>query len=147
MVGCMGEHCEIELKDHGLVHVVLHDGCLNVDSKQYTMLVPTDYWEPYRHVLGRMTNRTLSEMPFQRGIVQMDPYYKVAPPPPRYLKASTTYNLQCLAAGEDDEKLSSLMYVGVRDKSWPDEKKMKVNAKQLQALKLALTTELALIQV
>merc|ERR1711892_1127736 len=58
---------------------------------------------------------------------------------------NSEYDLSCLL---QDEKLRETMEVkaDILKPNWPHQKKMLVSSKQLQAIKLALTSELALIQ-
>lgn len=64
--------------------------------------------------------------------------------PPAYLRVQgRSYNLSCIVA-EGKEKISP--FNPLTPHAWPDEETMGLDESQLQALKLALTNELAIIQ-
>lgn len=84
-------------------------------------------------------------MPFKLGIIKVDQAYKLKPPEPRYLMENSDYEISCLLKEENKKEITELN-VDILKPNWPHQKKLLVNSKQLQALKLALTSELALIQ-
>ena len=110
--------------------------------------------EPYRHVLKRLTSEDISIMPFRDQIVfagkqqvsynpRLNQRIRSCEDKPDYLDGISTYDLSCLM-----EKGFEMFNKNVKidRKRWDYESMMKLNAKQIEALKLALTTRLALIQ-
>ena len=159
LIACAGEFCENEIESEGLCHVTVYDGAIDatvIDQKRYRMLVATDYFAPYRVVLPRLTKEAVKEMPFQQGIVKLNSVYKKQPPKPNYLSGNELYDVSCLLNADEQKKLEyindegeielSKKVIDITKSNWAYQKKMRVNEKQLEALKLALTTELALIQ-
>lgn len=109
-------------------------------SDSFLMVETTAYFEAYRYVLEGLQEQDENDVPFQRYIVEC----KTDVDPPAYLLVEgRSYDLSCIAA-EGQGKIPP--FNPLTQNAWPDEEKMGLDESQLQALKLALTKELAIIQ-
>ncbi|XP_051752119.1 NFX1-type zinc finger-containing protein 1 [Ctenopharyngodon idella] len=109
-------------------------------SDSFLMVETTAYFEAYRYVLEGLQEQDGNDVPFQRYIVEC----RTDVDPPAYLRVQgRSYNLSCIVA-EGKEKISP--FNPLTPHAWPDEETMGLDESQLQALKLALTNELAIIQ-
>ncbi|TRY97417.1 hypothetical protein DNTS_016604 [Danionella cerebrum] len=108
-------------------------------SDSFLMVETTAYFEAYRYVLEGLQELSQDEFPFQRYIVQC----VTAVDPPAYLRVEgRTYDLSPVAPkGQSIPRFNPLT-----PQAWPDEEKLGLDESQLQAFKLALTNELAIIQ-
>ncbi|KAI5619584.1 NFX1-type zinc finger-containing protein 1, partial [Silurus asotus] len=110
-------------------------------SHSFLMVETTAYFEAYRYVLEGLQEQEEDELPFQRYIVECNPDVH----PPAYLRAiEKRYDLACIAA--EDNKDSIKPFNLLNADAWPTEEQLGLDESQLQALKLALTKELAIVQ-
>ncbi|XP_074653872.1 NFX1-type zinc finger-containing protein 1-like [Tubulanus polymorphus] len=111
----------------------------------YTMVETSAYYEAYRHVL--MGLQRIENLPFEKHIVRCEPDIK----PPRYMNRNTEYDMTSLLT-EDNKAHMVSMYTGqynirpLDDRNWPTPEKIGLDQSQWDALKLALTKEIAIIQ-
>ncbi|XP_052414800.1 NFX1-type zinc finger-containing protein 1 [Carassius gibelio] len=109
-------------------------------SDSFLMVETTAYFEAYRYVLEGLKEQNENDVPFQRYIVECNTDVD----PPAYLQVEgRSYDLSSIMA-EGKEKIPP--FNPLTPHAWPDEEKMGLDESQLQALKLALTNELAIIQ-
>ncbi|GFO15524.1 nfx1-type Zinc finger-containing protein 1 [Plakobranchus ocellatus] len=102
----------------------------------YVMAETTAYFESYRHVLEGLQEMT--DLPLSRYILSCKPDIC----PPAYLGWGTCVDLSCIAIrGRHFAPVQIL-----DDDDWPDETETKLNASQLDAVKLAMSKEVAIIQ-
>ncbi|NXX41716.1 ZNFX1 protein, partial [Tricholaema leucomelas] len=117
-------------------------------SDSFLMVETAAYFEAYRHVLEGLQEVQEEDVPFQKYIVDCDVHLKQ----PAYLTAGTTYNLAPLVnLPSADEQMhphaQGRQSCCVLDPSqWPSKETLRLDESQLQALRLALTKELAIIQ-
>uniref|UniRef100_A0A9J8AQG6 Zinc finger, NFX1-type containing 1 n=1 Tax=Cyprinus carpio carpio TaxID=630221 RepID=A0A9J8AQG6_CYPCA len=109
-------------------------------SDSFLMVETTAYFEAYRYVLEGLQEQDENDVPFQRYIVDCNTDVD----PPAYLRVEgRSYDLSGIMA-EGQEKIPP--FNPLTPHAWPDEKKVGLDESQLQALKLALTNEVAIIQ-
>lgn len=124
-------------------------------QKTYVMVESSSYFEAYRYVLRSLQQISEDDMSFQRYIVgergggfnpfddEEDVSNPVIPDPPRYLESRTTFDLtplmrsDCKSLGKE---------VVVRSNQWPAEDTIDLDKSQLDAVRNALTSEVALVQ-
>ncbi|NXS19834.1 ZNFX1 protein, partial [Mystacornis crossleyi] len=113
-------------------------------SDSFLMVETTAYFEAYRHVLEGLQKMREDDIPFQKYIVECDTQVKK----PAYLTEGTAYNLAPLMKTSRKEKCpDSLTSVCILDPNqWLSMEALRLDESQMQALKLALTKELAIIQ-
>ncbi|NXV10160.1 ZNFX1 protein, partial [Cettia cetti] len=113
-------------------------------SDSFLMVETAAYFEAYRHVLEGLQKMREEDIPFQKYIVECDARVKE----PEYLTEDTAYNLAPLMKTSGEEKCpDSLKSVYILDPNqWLSMEDLKLDESQMQALKLALTKELAIIQ-
>ncbi|XP_053250798.1 NFX1-type zinc finger-containing protein 1 [Podarcis raffonei] len=117
-------------------------------SDSFIMVETTAYFEAYRHVLQGLQELREEDVPFQRYIVHCEAQVRE----PAYLRrepGSSLYDLRCLMAKPPPAGAEGAPEgrVNVLDASqWPTQEAVGLDESQLQALKLALTKELAIIQ-
>lgn len=117
-------------------------------SDSFLMVETTAYFEAYRHVLEGLQEIQEEDIPFQKYIVECDAQVKE----PSYLTVDTTYNFAPLTEDPlaDEERAPD----GLRRQSvpvldhnqWPSMETLGLDESQMEALRLALTKELAIIQ-
>ncbi|XP_068006238.1 NFX1-type zinc finger-containing protein 1 isoform X1 [Melanerpes formicivorus] len=117
-------------------------------SDSFLMVETTAYFEAYRHVLEGLQEVQEEDVPFQKYIVECDVQVKK----PAYLTMYSVYDFAPLVGvPRADEQ----MHPGGREKKsfcvldpkqWPSTETLRLDESQLQALRLALTKELAIIQ-
>uniref|UniRef100_A0A8B9I5F3 Zinc finger NFX1-type containing 1 n=1 Tax=Anser brachyrhynchus TaxID=132585 RepID=A0A8B9I5F3_9AVES len=117
-------------------------------SDSFLMVETTAYFEAYRHVLEGLQEIQEEDIPFQKYIVECDAQVKE----PTYLTVDTTYNFAPLTEDPlaDEERAPD----GLRRQSfhvldpnrWPSMETLGLDESQMEALRLALTKELAIIQ-
>ncbi|XP_051996715.1 NFX1-type zinc finger-containing protein 1-like [Xyrauchen texanus] len=109
-------------------------------SHSFLMVETTAYFEAYRYVLEGLQEQDENDLPFQRYIVECNTEVYA----PAYLRMEgRKYDLSTIVA-EGQDKIPPFNPLTPGD--WPDEETMGLDESQLQALKLALTKELAIIQ-
>lgn len=113
-------------------------------SDSFLMVETTAYFEAYRHVLEGLQKMQEKDIPFQKYIVECDAQVKE----PAYLTEDTAYNLAPLMKTSHKEKCpDSLKSVYILDPyQWLSMEALRLDESQMQALNLALTKELAIIQ-
>ncbi|XP_043088038.1 NFX1-type zinc finger-containing protein 1 [Puntigrus tetrazona] len=109
-------------------------------SDSFLMVETTAYFEAYRYVLDGLKELNENDVPFQRYIVECNTDVD----PPAYLRVEgRSYDLSSIMA---EGQATIAPFNPLTPHAWPDEEKMGLDESQLQALKLALTNELAIIQ-
>ncbi|XP_051562536.1 NFX1-type zinc finger-containing protein 1-like [Myxocyprinus asiaticus] len=109
-------------------------------SHSFLMVETTAYFEAYRYVLEGLQEQDENDLPFQRYIVECNTEVYA----PAYLRMEgRKYDLSNIMA-EGQDKI--IPFNPLTPEAWPDEETMGLDGSQLQALKLALTNELAIIQ-
>ncbi|NXG55458.1 ZNFX1 protein, partial [Hemiprocne comata] len=117
-------------------------------SDSFLMVETTAYFEAYQHVLEGIQEIQEEDIPFQKYIVECDTQVKK----PAYLTMDTAYNFAPLM--EDPLLDEDMCPDGLRrqsvhvldPKQWPSMETLRLDESQMQALRLALTKELAIIQ-
>jgi len=143
----------------GRIDVFFHDASSEDLTVQQTfvMVESSSYFEAYRHVLRSLQQVTETNMPFQKYIVgerrgDIDPFADeddedtadlLISDSPRYLTHTTTYDLTPLMKADCITQGKS---VAVRSKLWPAGEAMDLDKSQLEAVKSALTSEVAVVQ-
>ncbi|KAK7498028.1 hypothetical protein BaRGS_00010616 [Batillaria attramentaria] len=115
---------------------------LNMTSNdEFVMAETTAFFESYRHVLERLT--CMLSVPMMRYIVQCRKDVK----PPKYLyteSESKKMNLRSLLKQQARFRHTEVQVLLPRD--WPRLEELALNESQLEAVRTALTKELAIIQ-
>ncbi|XP_061894235.1 NFX1-type zinc finger-containing protein 1 isoform X1 [Entelurus aequoreus] len=110
-----------------------------IEKDQVFVMVETPaYFEAYRHVLEGLQEQNENDMPFQRYIVECNTDVH----PPAYLQENDLYNLTSITLRE----LRLPPFHILKEEAWPRQTVLGLNESQMQALRLALTKELAIIQ-
>jgi len=138
---------------HGVVQL-----CFNAQSQallaevqpsdSFLMVETTAYFEAYRHVLEGLQEIQEEDIPFQKYIVECDTQVKK----PTYLTMDTAYDFAPLVEdhlSDDNTYPDGLRRQSVHvldPKQWPSVDTLRLDESQIQALSLALTKELAIIQ-
>nr|XP_056700934.1 NFX1-type zinc finger-containing protein 1 [Euleptes europaea] len=148
-------HRETPELQQGIVHL-----CFNKHSRallaevgptdSFLMVETTAYFEAYRHVLKGLQELQEEDVPFQDYIVKCESHVGA----PAYLAGNSVYDFgplvkAALAAGRVDECPGALAgsRVDILDPGqWPALDILGLDASQMEALRLALTKELAIIQ-
>ncbi|MCJ8729395.1 hypothetical protein PDJAM_G00105760 [Pangasius djambal] len=110
-------------------------------SHSFLMVETTAYFEAYRYVLEGLQEQEEDDLPFQRYIVECN---QDVHPPAYFVPLERTYDLACITA--EGHKDSMKPFNPLNPTAWPTEEQLGLDDSQLQALKLALTKELAIIQ-
>ncbi|KAK6982966.1 NFX1-type zinc finger-containing protein 1 [Biomphalaria glabrata] len=126
--------------EKGIIEVVFQNNLEVVftasENDRFIMAETTAYFESHRHVLEGL--QEMKQLPLDRYIISC----KKEVHPPKYLKNIATYNLACVMQETYDD-----FSIPIWDESkWPDAYATTLNDSQLEALKLALTHEMAIIQ-
>ncbi|XP_056405645.1 NFX1-type zinc finger-containing protein 1 [Hyla sarda] len=111
-------------------------------SDSFIMVETTAYFEAYRHVLEGLKEMTAQDVPFQKYIVSCEKDVGA----PRYLHAGVKYDLNCLL---DEDIINSTMENKINvlnPREWPSKEILGFDESQMEAVRLALTKELAIIQ-
>ncbi|NXQ64815.1 ZNFX1 protein, partial [Anthoscopus minutus] len=113
-------------------------------SDSFLMVETAAYFEAYQHVLEGLQKMQEEDIPFQNYIVECDTQLKE----PAYLTKDTAYNLAPLMKTSCREECpDSLKRLYILDPNqWLSMEDLELDESQVQALKLALTKELAIIQ-
>ncbi|XP_043946062.1 NFX1-type zinc finger-containing protein 1 [Protopterus annectens] len=122
-------------------------------SDSFLMVETTAYFEAYRHVLEGLQEIEEVDLPFQKYIVECDHEVRE----PKYLQFGGYYDFSCLMEdkpSDGEERNAYKRYTfektvkfNVLDPTvWPSKDALKMDDSQLEALKLALTKEVAIIQ-
>lgn len=117
-------------------------------SDSFLMVETTAYFEAYRHVLEGLQEIQEEDIPFQKYIVECDAQVKE----PKYLTVDTTYNFAPLTedpVADEERAPDGLRRQSVRvldHNQWPSMETLGLDESQMEALRLALTKELAIIQ-
>ncbi|XP_072259873.1 NFX1-type zinc finger-containing protein 1 isoform X2 [Pyxicephalus adspersus] len=112
-------------------------------NDSFMMVETTAYFEAYRHVLEGLKEMNEQDLPFQKYIVSCEK--EVAAP--RYLNGGVQYDLSCMLNNEKStipvsrQKINILNFL-----QWPSKETLGFDESQIDAVRLALTKELAIIQ-
>ncbi|KAK3574831.1 hypothetical protein QTP86_018421, partial [Hemibagrus guttatus] len=110
-------------------------------SHSFLMVETTAYFEAYRYVLEGLQEQDEDNLPFQSYIVECNPDVH---PPAYFMLDNITYDLASIAT--EGHAGSVKPFNPLNPTAWPTEEQMGLDDSQLNALKLALTKELAIIQ-
>ncbi|XP_048478344.1 NFX1-type zinc finger-containing protein 1-like [Plutella xylostella] len=103
-------------------------------SEPYLMIESEVFFEPYHRVLKVLKNSKTNDIPMKRYIVDVQPETKA----PKYLTPETMYNL---VQGNEE-----IPFPVLDVQNWPSEATFGLDHSQMEAFKLALTREFAVIQ-
>ena len=127
----------------GIVHVKPEgdSAFLPWDTQQeYTMVESSAYYEAYRHILSSLQNAEVDTMPFKQYLVDVD-CEEVGQP--TYLNRHgipSVYDLSSVLC------CASASIMLTQDDSWPEATRTQLDSSQMNAMKMALTQDVALIQ-
>ncbi|KAM4012467.1 LOW QUALITY PROTEIN: NFX1-type zinc finger-containing protein 1-like [Anomaloglossus baeobatrachus] len=110
-----------------------------IDS--FIMVETTAYFEAYRHVLEGLQQMNVQDIPFQKYIVSCERDVG----PPHYLNAGVQYDFSNLLNKDADTTIENKVNV-LDPQQWPSKETLGFDESQIEALRLALTKELAIIQ-
>ncbi|XP_075703159.1 NFX1-type zinc finger-containing protein 1 [Rhinoderma darwinii] len=111
-----------------------------IDS--FIMVETTAYFEAYRHVLEGLQEMNVQDVPFQKYIVSCERDVGA----PRYLNAGVLYDFSCLL-NKDISSVATEKKINVLNpEEWPSNEIIGFDESQIEAVRLALTKELAIIQ-
>ena len=108
------------------------------------MVESAAYFEASHHVMLGLQKAEVETMPFTRYIIKTDCTHVN---PPKYLRdlASCTYNMSCLYGSQQSSK--PVLEINVLNPlEWPKACDTELDQSQLDAIKVALTQEIAVIQ-
>lgn len=119
-------------------------------SDSFLMVETTAYFEAYRHVLEGLQEVQEEDVPFQRNIVECNSDVRE----PRYLLMGGRYDFTPLIKNPSATWESLRNAEGLRCPSvnvldpcqWPSKEALRLDDSQMEALRFALTRELAIIQ-
>ena len=112
---------------------------------EYQMVESPAYYEAYRHVLTGLKELDETTLPFEKYLVECSEDVD----PPVYLRREDTQEPVCydLSLGLDVADATDASRVPVLEpEAWPSVETLPLNNSQLEALKMALTTEFSVIQ-
>ncbi|CAI9556392.1 unnamed protein product [Staurois parvus] len=109
----------------------------------FIMVETTAYFEAYRHVLEGLKEINAQDVPFQKYIVSCETDVGA----PRYLNAGIQYDLSCMMSKEQKAIPASRNKINILNPlQWPSKESLGFDESQIEAVRLALTKELAIIQ-
>ncbi|XP_053309484.1 NFX1-type zinc finger-containing protein 1 [Spea bombifrons] len=112
-------------------------------SDSFLMVETTAYFEAYRHVLEGLKEMRDQDVPFQKYIVECQNDLT----PPRYLNMGIHYDLNCLKLEKKSFNSPKKDKINILEPNdWPLKEDLGFDESQMEALRLALTKELAIIQ-
>ncbi|PSN32630.1 hypothetical protein C0J52_22377 [Blattella germanica] len=114
----------VSLKD-----IEIHDALFN---REFLLMESETYFEPYLHVLKALQSLNENNFPMEKYVVHV----KTDISPPKYLCENRSVRMEI-----DEYEFSVL-----DDSSWPSPEDLKLDSSQHNALRNALTRELAVIQ-
>ncbi|GFR76955.1 NFX1-type zinc finger-containing protein 1 [Elysia marginata] len=126
--------------ENGFVEITFHNNLEQIFTSSefdlFLMAETTAYFESYRHVLEGL--QEMRELPLSRYILSAEKHIY----PPAYYIESPEVDMSCIASHG-----RCLAPVEILDEDdWPEVSSTILNASQMDALKLALTKEIAIIQ-
>ncbi|XP_069808099.1 NFX1-type zinc finger-containing protein 1 [Dendropsophus ebraccatus] len=138
---------DVKELEQGEVHLQFSDQSRRLLARArpitpFIMVETTAYFEAYRHVLEGLQEIDVQDVPFQKYIVSCERDVGA----PRYLNAGVQYDFSCLL---DKDFKSSAMETKVNvlnPREWPSKEILGFDDSQIEAVRLALTKELAIIQ-
>lgn len=110
-------------------------------TDSFIMVETTAYFEAYRHVLEGLQEMNVQDVPFQKYIVSCERDVGA----PRYLNADVKYDFSCLFNKDISSTTEKKINV-LNPRDWPSKEILGFDESQIEALRLALTKELAIIQ-
>ncbi|CAG5123275.1 unnamed protein product [Candidula unifasciata] len=131
---------DVEKLQRGILQVMFQNNLEKVftssENDTFIMAETTAYFESYRYVLEGL--QEMEAIPLERYIIScMREIY-----PPRYLQENMRYNIASIMKNVYD----SYPVPVLKDTEWPSADSTSLNDSQLEALKLALSNEIAIIQ-
>ncbi|XP_068725584.1 NFX1-type zinc finger-containing protein 1-like isoform X1 [Montipora capricornis] len=119
----------------------------DIESRKcnYQMVESPAYFEAYRHVLKGLTELNGLTLPFKKYLVECSEEID----PPKYLRRNDSqkpvyYDLSKALDVSDEWKATAVPVL--QPEAWPPGKALPLNTSQLEALKIAVTTEFSVIQ-
>ena len=127
---------------NGQIQVLFENRAEVKQNTTYIMAETTAFFEAYRHVLEGL-HEIKQPMALQRYIVDCE----TAVNQPKYLVGHGVpeYDFTCILSKSAIKK-GMKVFPALRTKGWPSDKDLSFDASQMDAMKMALTKELALIQ-
>ena len=112
---------------------------------KFVMVESAAYFEASQSVLSSMQRAEIETMPFTRYIIKAD---CTCVKPPKYLQdlSSCSYNMSCLYGSLKVSKPPLMVNILNPEEEWPKGPDVTLDQSQLDAVKLALTHEVAVIQ-
>uniref|UniRef100_A0ABM0N1E6 NFX1-type zinc finger-containing protein 1-like n=1 Tax=Saccoglossus kowalevskii TaxID=10224 RepID=A0ABM0N1E6_SACKO len=124
----------LALKFHSLEDVIYE-----LPDQPYKMVESNAYFESYRYVLEGLQDLNTNSLPFREYLVECEKEVRI----PAYINSEdVTYTL----CNDSVTKSQSISAPVLDTSSWPTSRELGLDESQLQALKTALTKELAIIQ-
>lgn len=112
-------------------------------TDSFIMVETTAYFEAYRHVLEGLQEINVQDVPFQKYIVSCERDVGA----PRYLNAGVQYDFGCLFSKAISSSSTIEKKINVLNpRDWPSKEILGLDESQIEAVRLALTKELAIIQ-
>ncbi|UJR28371.1 hypothetical protein I4U23_009614 [Adineta vaga] len=134
--GTISVRCQKELCDHKLMRIP--------PGTSFTLLETTSYFEAYRPILQALQNIKDDQIPLEKYILHCDTNVML----PNYfeLKSEIDFQLLLVKNTEQCEQYNGGLS-NIKDlTTWPNAKQLGLDQSQYQALQLALTKSVALIQ-
>lgn len=115
-----------------------------LDPKAVFVMVESNaFFEASRHILRSLQTAEVETMPFTRYIIKCD---SKSMNPPKYLdEENCCYDLSCLYGTTESSK-QPLVFNVLDCQQWPVAKSVELDQSQLDAIRQALTQEIAIIQ-
>ncbi|XP_075033777.1 NFX1-type zinc finger-containing protein 1 [Mixophyes fleayi] len=111
-------------------------------TDSFMMVETTAYFEAYRHVLEGLQEMNEQDVPFQKYIVLCEQNVEA----PRYLNAGVQYDINCLIS-KKEKVIPTMNKINILNpRAWPSKETLGLDESQIEAVRLALTKELAIIQ-
>lgn len=112
-------------------------------SRNLTIIETKSYFEAYRHTLKALQSIPSDEQfPFGDILLNLN----TQPTPPDYITSTTTYDFTPLLSNTTKHTTNFSKVTVLDQKQWPTNEQLQLNPKQYEALILALTNKIALIQ-
>ncbi|KAG8565493.1 hypothetical protein GDO81_012876 [Engystomops pustulosus] len=111
-------------------------------TDSFIMVETTAYFEAYRHVLEGLQEMNVQDLPFQKYIVSCEKDVRA----PQYLNAGGKYDFNCLLNKDEISSTFENKINVLNPREWPSKEILGFDESQIEAVRLALTKELAIIQ-
>ncbi|XP_070191480.1 NFX1-type zinc finger-containing protein 1-like [Littorina saxatilis] len=136
---------EIKDLEKGIIQIRFEEGLEEIlgtcASDTFTMAETTAYFEAYRHVLEGLQEMK-DCLPMSRYLVECNSSIK----PPNYLVKDGVRHMDLSAMLREDSHENASSVAVLNPSRWPPLEQTTLNESQMEAMKIALTKELAIIQ-